>query len=92
MPLTAGVVYVVECDGANITDSAGGGSKCATAASTAWVAKDSYITANAPVAEPILPPLTLAEGTAVGLSIAGCWAVGLCFRLYVRAGQSGRYG
>ena len=41
--------------------------------------------------EPVLPPLTLAEGTQVAFAIAGCWAVGLVARLYFRAGQSQRY-
>lgn len=45
-----------------------------------------------PYPEPVLPPLTLAEGTAVAFAIVGCWTVGLVFRLHVRAVQNNRYG
>ena len=45
-----------------------------------------------PYPERVLAHLTLAEGTQVALAIVGCWTVGLCFRLYVRAGQNNRYG
>jgi hypothetical protein len=37
--------------------------------------------------EPVLPTLTLAEGTQVALAIVSVWTVGLCFRLYRRAAQ-----
>lgn len=41
--------------------------------------------------EPVLPPLTLAEGTQIAFAIAGVWTVGLVVRLYARAAQSQRY-
>lgn len=37
--------------------------------------------------EQVLPPLTLAEGTAIAFSIVGCWTVGLVFRLLARTQQ-----
>ncbi|WP_321824521.1 hypothetical protein [Xanthomonas citri] len=37
--------------------------------------------------EPVLPPLTLAEGTQVALAIASCWALGAVFRQYARASK-----
>lgn len=40
---------------------------------------------------PVLPPLTLAEGTQVAFAIVGVWTVGLVVRLYARAGQQQRY-
>jgi hypothetical protein len=41
--------------------------------------------------EPVLPPLTLEQGTVVAFSIVGCWTLGLIARLYFRVGQQGRY-
>lgn len=36
---------------------------------------------------PVMPPLTLAEGTQVAFAIVGVWTLGLCFRLYTRAAR-----
>ena len=41
--------------------------------------------------EPLLPNLTLAEGTQVAMAIVLVWTVGLGVRLYIRAGQQARY-
>ncbi|HEY4583745.1 MAG TPA: hypothetical protein VIG88_12945 [Lysobacter sp.] len=35
--------------------------------------------------QPVLPPLSLAEGTAVAFGIASVWALGVVFRQYARA-------
>lgn len=40
-----------------------------------------------PYPQPVLPPLTLAEGTAVAIAIVGVWAVGLKGRLIFRAAR-----
>ncbi len=34
--------------------------------------------------QPVLPALTLAEGTQVAFAIASCWALGVVFRQYAR--------
>jgi hypothetical protein len=41
--------------------------------------------------EPVFPPLTVAQGAEIGFLIASVWAMGLAFRLYVRATQTNRY-
>jgi hypothetical protein len=35
----------------------------------------------------VLPPLTLAEGTAVAFAIVSCWTAGLLYRIYARTSQ-----
>ncbi|WP_156117175.1 hypothetical protein [Xanthomonas sacchari] len=37
--------------------------------------------------QPVLPPLTLAEGTQIAFAIAGCWALGLVYRQYARVSR-----
>jgi hypothetical protein len=37
---------------------------------------------------PLLPPLTLAEGTAISFAIVGVWTLGLGLRLYIKASRS----
>ena len=37
--------------------------------------------------EPVLPPLTLEQGTVIAFAIVSCWALGLCARLYFKAAQ-----
>lgn len=37
--------------------------------------------------QPVLPPLTLAEGTQVAFAIAGCWALGVVFRQFARVSR-----
>ena len=38
--------------------------------------------------EPVLPPLTLAEGTAISFAIVGVWTLGLGLRLYIKASRA----
>jgi hypothetical protein len=38
--------------------------------------------------QPVLPPLTLAEGTQVALAIIGCWTTGLVAGLYFKAANT----
>jgi hypothetical protein len=40
---------------------------------------------------PILPTLTLAEGTQVALAIVAVWTVGLGVRLYIRVSRQSSY-
>lgn len=47
----------------------------------AWVEIPSY-------PEPVLPPLTLAEGTAIAFAIVGVWTIGLAARLIFKASRS----
>lgn len=42
-----------------------------------------------PYPQPVLPPLTLAEGTLVAFSIVGVWAIGLKGRAVFRAARMG---
>lgn len=44
-----------------------------------------------PYHQPVLPPLTLADGTLVAFSIVGVWAIGLKARLVFRAARIGVY-
>lgn len=44
-----------------------------------------------PYHQPVLPPLTLADGTLVAFAIVSCWAVGVKARLVFRAGRIGVY-
>jgi hypothetical protein len=37
--------------------------------------------------QPVLPPLTLAEGTQVAFAIAACWALGVVFRQFARVSR-----
>lgn len=37
--------------------------------------------------EQVLPPLTLAEGTAIAFAIAGIWTLGVIFRVYARTAK-----
>lgn len=44
-----------------------------------------------PYHQPVLPPLTLADGTLVAFSIVGVWAIGLKARVVFRAARLGVY-
>lgn len=44
-----------------------------------------------PYHQPILPPLSLADGTLVAFSIVGVWAIGLKARVVFRAARIGAY-
>lgn len=44
-----------------------------------------------PVYQPVLPPLSLADGTIVSFAIVGTWAIGLVARLVFRAARMGAY-
>lgn len=44
-----------------------------------------------PYHQPILPPLSLADGTLVAFAIVGTWAIGLKARLVFRAARIGVY-
>jgi len=37
--------------------------------------------------QPVLPPLTLAEGTQVAFAIASCWAAGVVYRQFARVSR-----
>lgn len=44
-----------------------------------------------PYHQPILPPLSLADGTLVAFAIVGMWAIGLKARIAFRAARMGSY-
>jgi hypothetical protein len=44
-----------------------------------------------PYHQPVLPPLSLADGTLVAFTIVGMWAIGLKARLVFRAARIGVY-
>lgn len=44
-----------------------------------------------PYHQPVLPPLSLTDGTAVAFAIASCWAVGVKARLVFRTARVGVY-
>ena len=44
-----------------------------------------------PYPQPVLPPLTLADGTVVAFAIVALWAIGLKAKLVFRAARIGVY-
>jgi|GEM_PF-1009715 len=44
-----------------------------------------------PYHQPVLPPLSLADGTVVAFAIVSCWALGLKARMVFRAARVGHY-
>lgn len=44
-----------------------------------------------PYHQPVLPPLSLADGTLVAFTIVGMWAIGVKARLVFRAARIGVY-
>lgn len=44
-----------------------------------------------PYHQPVLPPLSLADGTLVALAVVGVWAVGVKAKLVFRAARLGVY-
>jgi len=44
-----------------------------------------------PYHQPVMPPLTLADGTLVAFAIVSCWALGLKARMVFRAARMGNW-
>lgn len=44
-----------------------------------------------PYPQPVLPPLSLADGTMVAFAVVSVWAIGLKARMVFRAGRMGAF-
>ncbi|MEN4903341.1 hypothetical protein [Luteimonas sp. TWI1437] len=44
-----------------------------------------------PYHQPVIPPLSAADGSIVAFSIVGCWALGLKARMVFRAARVGHF-